>query len=247
MAQSAVEVSFLIPLQHSQERQKVRGTTVPALLNSTSNQLYLHFQSDISVAAAGFHLEYKKHCLFYVAYKCVSCVFIAVGLAACQEPALPSNGIKTGDRYMVNDVLSFQCEPGYTLQLVNFISSFLEQGRSHISCMPGTVRRWNYPSPLCIATCGGTLSSMGGVVLSPGFPGTYPNNLDCTWKISLPIGYANHDYLEIQNGPYHTSPMIGQFSGPDLPSALLSTTHETLIHFYSDHSQNRPGFKLTYQ
>lgn len=58
---------------------------------------------------------------------------------------------------------------------------------------------------------------------------------------------ANHDYLEIQNGPYHTSPMIGQFSGPDLPSALLSTTHETLIHFYSDHSQNRPGFKLTYQ
>lgn len=76
-----------------------------------------------------------------MAYESVSCIFIAVGLAACQEPALPSNGIKTGDRYMVNDVLSFQCEPGYTLQ-----------GRSHISCMPGTVRRWNYPSPLCIGT-----------------------------------------------------------------------------------------------
>nr|XP_055145238.1 CUB and sushi domain-containing protein 1 isoform X2 [Symphalangus syndactylus] len=207
------------------------GTTVPALLNSTSNQLYLHFQSDISVAAAGFHLEYKT-----------------VGLAACQEPALPSNSIKIGDRYMVNDVLSFQCEPGYTLQ-----------GRSHISCMPGTVRRWNYPSPLCIATCGGTLSTLGGVILSPGFPGSYPNNLDCTWRISLPIGYgahiqflnfsteANHDFLEIQNGPYHTSPMIGQFSGTDLPAALLSTTHETLIHFYSDHSQNRQGFKLAYQ
>ncbi|XP_033033525.1 CUB and sushi domain-containing protein 1 [Trachypithecus francoisi] len=207
------------------------GTTVPALLNSTSNQLYLHFQSDISVAAAGFHLEYKT-----------------VGLAACQEPALPSNSIKIGDRYMVNDVLSFQCEPGYTLQ-----------GRSHISCMPGTVRRWNYPSPLCIATCGGTLNTLGGVILSPGFPGSYPNNLDCTWRISLPIGYgahiqflnfsteANHDFLEIQNGPYHTSPMIGQFSGMDLPAALLSTTHETLIHFYSDHSQNRQGFKLAYQ
>uniref|UniRef100_A0A2K5JNE5 CUB and Sushi multiple domains 1 n=1 Tax=Colobus angolensis palliatus TaxID=336983 RepID=A0A2K5JNE5_COLAP len=207
------------------------GTTVPALLNSTSNQLYLHFQSDISVAAAGFHLEYKT-----------------VGLAACQEPALPSNSIKLGDRYMVNDVLSFQCEPGYTLQ-----------GRSHISCMPGTVRRWNYPSPLCIATCGGTLNTLGGVILSPGFPGSYPNNLDCTWRISLPIGYgahiqflnfsteANHDFLEIQNGPYHTSPMIGQFSGTDLPAALLSTTHETLIHFYSDHSQNRQGFKLAYQ
>ncbi|XP_054557111.1 CUB and sushi domain-containing protein 1 [Talpa occidentalis] len=207
------------------------GTTVPALLNSTSNQLYLHFQSDISVAAAGFHLEYKT-----------------VGLAACPEPALPSNGIRTGDRYLVNDVLSFQCEPGYTLQ-----------GRSHISCMPGTVRRWNYPPPLCIATCGGTLSSMGGVVLSPGFPGAYPNNLHCTWKIVLPVGYgahiqflnfsteANHDYLEVRNGPHHSSPAIGQFSGPDLPAPLLSTTHETLVHFHSDHSQSRQGFKLAYQ
>ncbi|KAI1241194.1 hypothetical protein IHE44_0009660 [Lamprotornis superbus] len=105
------------------------GTTVPALLNSTSNQLYLHFHSDISVAAAGFHLEYKT-----------------VGLAACPEPVIPSNGIKSGDRYMVNDVLSFQCEPGYTLQ-----------GRSHIS-----------------SKCGGTLTNMAGVILSPGFPGNYP-------------------------------------------------------------------------
>ena len=48
------------------------------------------------------------------------CVSTAVGLAACQEPVLPSNGIKTGDRYMVNDVLSFQCEPGYTLQVLSF-------------------------------------------------------------------------------------------------------------------------------
>lgn len=45
------------------------------------------------------------------------CLCTAVGLAACQEPALPSNGIKTGDRYLVNDVLSFRCEPGYTLQV----------------------------------------------------------------------------------------------------------------------------------
>ncbi|XP_075454326.1 CUB and sushi domain-containing protein 1 [Ascaphus truei] len=207
------------------------GTTVPALLNSTSNQLYLHFHSDISVAAAGFHLEYKT-----------------VGLTACPEPLVPTNGIKIGDRYMVNDVVSFQCEPGYTLQ-----------GHSHISCMPGTVRRWNYPSPLCIAKCGGTMMNMGGVILSPGFPGNYPSNLDCTWKISLPIGYgahiqfenfsteANHDILEIQNGPYHTSSQIGQFSGAELPSSLLSTTHEIFIHFFSDHSENRQGFKLVYQ
>uniref|UniRef100_A0A8D3E4V9 CUB and Sushi multiple domains 1 n=1 Tax=Scophthalmus maximus TaxID=52904 RepID=A0A8D3E4V9_SCOMX len=137
------------------------GTTAPALLNSTSNQLLLHFQSDISVVAAGFHLEYKT-----------------VGLTTCPEPMIPANGIKTGDRYMVNEVVAFTCEPGYTLQ-----------GHSHISCMPGTVRRWNYPPPLCIARCGGVWSEMSGVILSPGFPGNYPGNLDCTWQITLPTGY----------------------------------------------------------
>ncbi|XP_077568652.1 CUB and sushi domain-containing protein 1-like isoform X2 [Stigmatopora nigra] len=207
------------------------GTTAPALLNSTSNQLLLHFQSDISVVAAGFHLEYKT-----------------VGLTTCPEPMIPANGIKTGDRYMVNEVLAFICEPGYTLQ-----------GHSHISCMPGTVRRWNYPPPLCIARCGGILSELTGVVLSPGFPGNYPGNLDCTWQIILPTGYGahirfhnfssedNHDFLEVRSGLQHSSALIGQFTGSQIPLPLLSTTHQTIIHFYSDHSENRRGFKLTYQ
>ncbi|KAF3832537.1 hypothetical protein F7725_026202 [Dissostichus mawsoni] len=234
------------------------GTTAPALLNSTSNQLLLHFQSDISVVAAGFHLEYKT-----------------VGLTTCPEPMIPANGIKSGDRYMVNEVVAFSCEPGYTLQ-----------GHSHISCMPGTVRRWNYPPPLCIgdevmistlhfscvacfnnvfagpvlsARCSGVLSEMSGVILSPGFPGNYPGNLDCTWQITLPTGYGahiqflnfssedNHDFLEVRAGPQHSSALIGQFTGSQIPPLLLSTTHLTVIHFYSDHSENRPGFKLTYQ
>lgn len=57
----------------------------------------------------------------------------------------------------------------------------------------------------------------------------------------------NHDYIEIRNGPYETSRMMGRFSGNELPSSLLSTSHETTVYFHSDHSQNRPGFKLEYQ
>lgn len=55
------------------------GTTIPQLLNSTSNNLYLTFQSDISVSAAGFHLEYTgmrrdalSHCLSLLS--CCHCV-----------------------------------------------------------------------------------------------------------------------------------------------------------------------------
>uniref|UniRef100_A0A7N4PW30 CUB and Sushi multiple domains 3 n=1 Tax=Sarcophilus harrisii TaxID=9305 RepID=A0A7N4PW30_SARHA len=207
------------------------GTTIPHLLNSTSNNLYLNFQSDISVSAAGFHLEYT-----------------AIGLDSCPEPQTPSSGVKIGDRYMVGDVVSFQCDQGYSLQ-----------GHSHITCMPGPVRRWNYPIPICLAQCGGAMSDFSGVILSPGFPGNYPSSLDCTWTIKLPIGFGVHlqfvnfstetihDYLEVRSGSSETSTVIGRLSGPQIPSSLFSTTHETSLYFHSDYSQNKQGFHIIYQ
>ncbi|MEQ2252097.1 hypothetical protein ILYODFUR_018239, partial [Ilyodon furcidens] len=100
---------------------------------------------------------------------------------------------------------------------------------------------------------------MEGMILSPGFPGNYPSNSDCTWRIYLPVSYgahiqflnfsteANHDFLEIRNGPLDTSAVIGRFSGQDIPSSLLTTSHETTVYFHSDHSQNKPGFRFEYQ
>ncbi|MBN3314648.1 CSMD3 protein, partial [Atractosteus spatula] len=207
------------------------GTTIPQLLNSTSNSLYLNFQSDISVSAAGFHLEYT-----------------AIGLDSCPEPQTPNNGIKVGDRYMVGDVVSFQCDQGYSLQ-----------GNTYITCMPGPVRRWNYPVPLCLAQCGGSMTEFSGVILSPGYPGNYPSGLDCTWTVKLPIGFgihlqflnfsteAIHDYLEIRSGLSETGTVIDRFSGPQVPDSLFSTTHETSFYFHSDHSQSKQGFHIIYQ
>lgn len=58
---------------------------------------------------------------------------------------------------------------------------------------------------------------------------------------------ANHDFLEIRNGPLDTSTVIGRFSGQDAPLSLLTTSHETTVYFHSDHSQNKPGFRFEYQ
>ncbi|XP_027868692.1 CUB and sushi domain-containing protein 3-like isoform X5 [Xiphophorus couchianus] len=207
------------------------GTTIPQLLNSTSNNLYLTFQSDISVSAAGFHLEYT-----------------AIGLDSCPEPAPPSNGQKVGDRYTVGDMVSFQCDQGFSLQ-----------GNAYVTCMPGPVRRWNYPVPLCIAQCGGSMTDFSGVILSPGFPGNYQSSLDCTWRVQLPIGFGIHlqflnfstepvhDYLEVRSGTLETGTVIDRFSGPVVPNSLFSTTHETTLFFHSDYSQNKPGFHIVYQ
>ncbi|KAJ8415730.1 hypothetical protein AAFF_G00402870 [Aldrovandia affinis] len=207
------------------------GTTIPQLLNSTSNNLYLTFQSDISVSAAGFHLEYT-----------------AIGLDSCPEPQSPHYGVKVGERYLVGDVVSFQCDPGYSLQ-----------GNTYITCMPGPVRRWNFPVPLCLAHCGGSRTEFTGVILSPGFPGNYPSGLDCSWTVELPVGYgihlqflnfsteAIHDYLEIRSGSLEMGSVIDRFSGPTVPEPLFSTTHETSFFFHSDYSQNKPGFHIIYQ
>uniref|UniRef100_A0AAR2IVV0 CUB and Sushi multiple domains 3a n=1 Tax=Pygocentrus nattereri TaxID=42514 RepID=A0AAR2IVV0_PYGNA len=205
------------------------GITIPPLLNSTSNNLYLTFQTDMSVSGAGFHLEYT-------------------GLDSCPEPQTPSNGIKVGDRYIVGDVVSFQCEQGYSLQ-----------GSGFITCMPGPVRRWNYPAPLCLAECGGFLSDLNGVVLSPGFPGNYPSGLDCNWTVKLPVGFgihvqflnfsteAVHDYLEVRSGTADSGSVIDRFSGAVVPESFFSTTHETSFLFHSDYSQNKPGFHISYE
>nr|XP_051694519.1 CUB and sushi domain-containing protein 1 isoform X6 [Oryctolagus cuniculus] len=47
------------------------------------------------------------------------------------------------------------------------------------------------------AQCGGAVEEMEGVILSPGFLGNYPNNMDCSWKITLPMGFA----YELQEFP----------------------------------------------
>uniref|UniRef100_A0A8B9R3A7 CUB and Sushi multiple domains 1 n=1 Tax=Astyanax mexicanus TaxID=7994 RepID=A0A8B9R3A7_ASTMX len=142
-------------------------------------------------------------------------LFNAVGLTTCPEPVVPANGIKSGDRYMVNEVVSFSCEPGYVLQIPKVLYIMLN----------------------CIMII---LLGMLTMFFSPRSAGAHIQFLNFTTE-------DNHDFLEVRNGPQHSSSLIGQYSGSQLPPPLLSTTHETVIHFYSDHSQNRQGFRLTYQ
>lgn len=110
------DARFLSPLS---------GTTIPPLLNSTSNNLYLSFSSDISVSAAGFHLEYTgdKSLPDATGHRCYTsqqlkwCLITAIGLESCPEPQTPNYGIRQGDRFMVGDVVQFSCEQGYSLQV----------------------------------------------------------------------------------------------------------------------------------
>ena len=64
------------------------------------------------------------------------------------------------------------------------------------------------------SVCGGVISgSNHGIINSPGYPGNYPNNRDCVWRISVNPGNnivlafaaldlerhsnCSHDYLKV--------------------------------------------------
>ena len=97
----------------------------------------------------------------------------------------------------------------------------------------------------CSTTCGGSYTSLSGAIKSPSYPNPYPDNADCIYTISLPIGTiiglstetfdiehgsdCSADSLEIRDGVSEDSPTLGKFCGTDLPSSIQSTQNNMWI------------------
>ncbi|XP_037549410.1 CUB and sushi domain-containing protein 1 [Nematolebias whitei] len=221
------------------------GTTAPALLNSTSNQLLLHFQSDISVVAAGFHLEYKNiwtdmtyKVVRHVRQKSFILFFVsAYQLQNCQDPAPFPNGDIIKSDYSAGQSVTFQCYPGYVLV-----------GHTVLTCLHGTNRKWNHPFPRCEAPCGYNVTAENGTIYSPQYPNEYPNSQDCSWLITVPHGHGVYinftllqtepvtDYIAVWDGSDTSSPQLGVFSGNTALESAYSTSPHVLIRFHSDFS-----------
>ena len=53
--------------------------------------------------------------------------------------------------------------------------------------------------------------------------------------------------MKLYDGNSKAAVIIGYFCGSTIPTSQLSSTNEVLIHFQSDGSVTRNGFKLKYQ
>ncbi|KAG8232959.1 hypothetical protein J437_LFUL011452, partial [Ladona fulva] len=99
-----------------------------------------------------------------------------------------------------------------------------------------------------------------GVITSPNYPNQYPGLKDCTWIIHVPYGQqimlnitdfeleenqaCFYDSLEIRNGGYDTSPLIGKFCGENIPKNIPSVANQLYLRFRTDRTVGSRGFKI---
>ncbi|XP_036358468.1 cubilin-like [Octopus sinensis] len=106
------------------------------------------------------------------------------------------------------------------------------------------------------------LTDINGIIESPGFPRQYGNRNNCTWVIRAlyrnnvrlefshfdtePGLNCKYDYLEVRNGDQANSPLLGKFCGRTLPSRLTSSNSALRLHFVTDTSLVKLGFRVEY-
>uniref|UniRef100_A0A4W6F2P1 Cubilin n=1 Tax=Lates calcarifer TaxID=8187 RepID=A0A4W6F2P1_LATCA len=106
--------------------------------------------------------------------------------------------------------------------------------------------------------CGGPVTAPSGEIHSPSYPSSYPNNVDCSWVISVDshhrvffnfsdLDIEHHsnctwDYVAIHDGPTISSPLLARVCGTTLPPAITSTQNTIFVRFRSDSSRSHRGF-----
>uniref|UniRef100_A0A2R8M720 Scavenger receptor cysteine-rich domain-containing protein DMBT1 n=1 Tax=Callithrix jacchus TaxID=9483 RepID=A0A2R8M720_CALJA len=117
----------------------------------------------------------------------------------------------------------------------------------------------NISHPNTNYSCGGFLNQPSGHFSSPFYPGNYPNNANCVWDIEVQSNYrvtvifrdvqfeggCNYDYIEVFDGPYHSSPLITRVCD-GASGSFTSSSNFMSIRFISDHSITKRGFRAEY-
>ncbi|XP_069727512.1 seizure 6-like protein isoform X3 [Phaenicophaeus curvirostris] len=154
----------------------------------------------------------------------------------CYEPYIQNGNFTTSDpTYNLGTTVEFTCDPGHSL----------EQGPAIIECINMRDPYWNDTEPLCRAMCGGELTAVAGVILSPNWPEPYTEGEDCIWRVHVGeekrlfldiqlLNLTNSDILTIYDGDELTARILGQYIGSSGPQKLYSSSPDLTIQFHSD-------------
>ncbi|CAH1265878.1 CUBN [Branchiostoma lanceolatum] len=111
-----------------------------------------------------------------------------------------------------------------------------------------------------LGTCGGTYTADTGTISSPGYPGNYDNNADCSYSIQVSAGhivqlefstfhiagYCSGDSLTIYNGVSSSAPVIAHYCGMGEPTTFQSPSNTVYLVFTSNSYGNAEGFRADY-
>jgi Zn-dependent metalloprotease len=115
-------------------------------------------------------------------------------------------------------------------------------------------------TPYCSGTSTLNTNDYGTITDGSGL-NNYCNNMDCRWLIQPPQatsvtltftsfkteasstdGFSIYDAVEVYDGTNTTAPLLGRFSGSNLPPSVTSTSGSMYIRFFSDVSVNDSGW-----
>uniref|UniRef100_A0A8C7XQX3 CUB and Sushi multiple domains 2 n=1 Tax=Oryzias sinensis TaxID=183150 RepID=A0A8C7XQX3_9TELE len=209
------------------------GDVLPPPITTSAHVARLEFLTDHTYTDRGFNIT-----------------FTTFRHNECPDPGVPVNGKRFGENLQLGSSISFLCEDGF----------LKTHGSQTISCIlkDGNVV-WDNAVPRCEAPCGGDLKAPSGIILSPGWPELYKEALNCEWIIEAPPGYpikiifdkfrteVNYDVLEVRDGRFPSSPLIGSYQGTQVPQFLISTSNFLYLHFSTDKSHSDIGFRIRYE
>ncbi|XP_073253075.1 tolloid-like protein 2 isoform X2 [Porites lutea] len=108
-----------------------------------------------------------------------------------------------------------------------------------------------------------SLKSDTGTLASYNYPLPYDDKIECTWTIRVDLDYrirlsfdffnlsqssdCSVDYVEVRDGAFTTSDLIGKYCGTEKPESITSDSWDMRVTFKSSGKTNYPGFKASYK
>ncbi|MGH0159306.1 UNVERIFIED_CONTAM: hypothetical protein FKN15_040677, partial [Acipenser sinensis] len=117
----------------------------------------------------------------------------------------------------------------------------------------------SYVSINATTDCGEVYTAPTGTLTSPNYPNNYPNSRQCIYRIVVETNRqimlnftdfileqtypsCSFDHIEIRDGGYETSPLIGKYCGTYTPPLVISHSNRLWIKFSSDVTVTYKGF-----
>ncbi|XP_048238874.1 cubilin-like [Haliotis rufescens] len=266
--------------------------TTTQVLTTTGNTLSLRFRSDAGVTMKGFSAVYKAFsggC--GGSFSIPQGVIVSKNYPQnyphntdCQWRITVARGSRVRLNITDFDVESHStCQYDYVAlhdgysaasrQMLKYCGSTLPSQRIYTSSSnqmyvhmrtDGTVSARGFRGEFTTDVCGSSLTDTYGTLTSPNYPGNYPVNKDCQWKITVPSGSyikltitsfdlethsnCSYDVVEVFGGPDLSSPRLTRLCHRQTTHQIVTSTGNTmLVRFKSDSSVSGTGFSAFYQ